>query len=400
MAQRELLKLVGVDVEGLFGIYNHQIDLNVDDRVTILHGPNGVGKTTILKMIDALMGNRLEYFGAVPFSRFRLRFGEGRSLEVKPSRVSDALDVSLERRGGSGESATVGLSATPRAKPLSFEHWWADESDPRVGIQPIQPSPAGEGPAWLAEFLAQGSVHLIDTHRLERRGRPHVYVPPLGFVFRSEPDRADEPRVLECAEDLRARLNGAMAEYGRESQALDQAFPRQLLSAASEPALANQELEHRLAEVRGLTKELVSLGILNEPVGHEIVEEVGYTDEAVFQVMTLYVKNAEKKLAVLKDLADRVRSLIDGVNTKLKHKQMRLDREKGLVAEGDAGPLALDSLSSGEQHEIVLHYNLLFMVQPNTVVLIDEPEIRSMWRGREHSLGTCSRWRNCPALTP
>lgn len=234
-----------------------------------------------------------------------------------------------------------------------------------------------EGPAWLAEFLVQGSVHLIDTHRLERRERPDAYFPPPPFGLLGESGRADEPRVLECAKDLRARLNGAMAEYGRESQTLDQAFPVQLLSAANEPALTNQELEHRLAAVDEVTEELISLGILNGPVGHELAKKgiVDYEGEAVAQVMTLYVKNAEQKLAVLSNLANRVRTLLDGVNSKFKHKRLRLDREKGLVAEGDAGPLALDSLSSGEQHEIVLHYNLLFMVQPNTVVLIDEPEI-------------------------
>ncbi|MFM0158773.1 AAA family ATPase, partial [Paraburkholderia sediminicola] len=32
-------------------------------------------------------------------------------------------------------------------------------------------------------------------------------------------------------------------------------------------------------------------------------------------------------------------------------------------------------LSSGEQHEIVLMYDLLFRVRPNTLVLIDEPEL-------------------------
>ena len=38
-------------------------------------------------------------------------------------------------------------------------------------------------------------------------------------------------------------------------------------------------------------------------------------------------------------------------------------------------PLALEALSSGEQHELVLHYDLLFRVRPNILVLIDEPEL-------------------------
>jgi len=46
------------------------------------------------------------------------------------------------------------------------------------------------------------------------------------------------------------------------------------------------------------------------------------------------------------------------------------------VIEGrDQQELSLDSLSSGEQHEIVLTYDLLFKVVPNSLVLIDEPEL-------------------------
>ena len=381
MAQRELLKLVGVDVEGLFGIYDHQLDLNVDDRVTILHGPNGVGKTTVLKMIDALMGNRLEYFGAVPFSRFRLRFADGRSLELGPDRERNSLEICLAGHG-SRTTDTVDLSGRGGSGSIAKGMPDSDRNADGAGslfnlaryFRDGTATATLEGPPWLGEFIAQGSVHLIDTHRLERRGRRDDQTAPPSLIGLAS-ETNSEPSVLECGRGLQARLDAAMADYGRVSQALDQAFPRQLISAASEPALAREELGGRLAEVRRLTDELFSLGILNEPVGHEIVDEVQHTDETVSQVMTLYVKNAEEKLAVLNDLAGRVRSLIDGVNTKFKHKQLRLDRKKGLVAEGDAGPLALDSLSSGEQHEIVLHYNLLFMVQPNTVVLIDEPEI-------------------------
>ena len=38
-------------------------------------------------------------------------------------------------------------------------------------------------------------------------------------------------------------------------------------------------------------------------------------------------------------------------------------------------PLPLGALSSGEQQEIVLLYELLFRLKPNSLVLIDEPEI-------------------------
>ena len=46
------------------------------------------------------------------------------------------------------------------------------------------------------------------------------------------------------------------------------------------------------------------------------------------------------------------------------------------MAISDSGQtLSLSSLSSGEQQELVLHYDLLFRVPSNTIVLIDEPEL-------------------------
>ena len=101
--------------------------------------------------------------------------------------------------------------------------------------------------------------------------------------------------------------------------------------------------------------------------------------------MTLYVRDTEGKLAALDDLASRTRLLLDNVNGKFRNKKIRLDQNKGLVAEMEGGsPLQLEALSSGEQHELVLHYDLLFRVRPNTVVLIDEPELslHVVWQKR------------------
>jgi predicted ATP-binding protein involved in virulence len=41
----------------------------------------------------------------------------------------------------------------------------------------------------------------------------------------------------------------------------------------------------------------------------------------------------------------------------------------------DGKSLSLDKLSSGEQHEVVLLYELLFKTKQNTLILIDEPEL-------------------------
>jgi hypothetical protein len=38
------MRIKQISVIGLFGIFNHLIPLNMDDRITVIHGPNVVGE--------------------------------------------------------------------------------------------------------------------------------------------------------------------------------------------------------------------------------------------------------------------------------------------------------------------------------------------------------------------
>ena len=91
--------------------------------------------------------------------------------------------------------------------------------------------------------------------------------------------------------------------------------------------------------------------------------------------MTLYVQDTRSKLAVLTPLARKIELLLKHLS-KLKNKTLHVNAKSGLIARGhDGEALPLESLSSGEQHEIVLMYDLLFRVRENSLVLIDEPEL-------------------------
>ena len=166
-----------------------------------------------------------------------------------------------------------------------------------------------------------------------------------------------------------------MADYGRQAQTLDQTFPQRLISATEE--LDYNELKQRMSDLDKMTEELKEIGILDVTPTHPFdVNRLSNMDHTQARVMTLYVQDTEGKLQALNDFAKRTRLLLESVNDKFRRKRILLDREKGLIAENEKGQrLALDSLSSGEQHELVLHYDLLFKVLPNTVVLIDEPEL-------------------------
>ena len=77
MSKPDFRRIERIEVDRLFGTYDHRIDLKLDDHVTLLHGPNGTGKTVVLRMIDALLNLRFSYFRRIPFSRLAIRFHDG-----------------------------------------------------------------------------------------------------------------------------------------------------------------------------------------------------------------------------------------------------------------------------------------------------------------------------------
>ena len=394
MAQSDFLRLQRIKVDGLFGTYNHDIKLNLHDRVTLLHGPNGVGKTVILGMISALLQQRFDIFGRIPFSRFVLVFDDGSTLklEAKDGAESDDQRYRLRlTRNGKSQSATVGPAFRAIAIAARVDHLrphgdlantWIDIRDGEVlSTREVlsryaNSVPAAKNPdddlSWFSDFLENANVHFIEAQRLVRMD-PDLR-DSYGLVGRSR-GPSMKTTVVEYSRDFRKRLADTMAQYGRQSQALDQSFPQRLIEAVDQ--LEVEELQDRMSKLDEKTADYTKMGILDETPTHPFpVSSLGQLDNTQARVMTLYVQDTKKKLQALGDLATRTRLLLKNVNQKYRHKKIQLDREEGVVATSDSGlPLTLSSLSSGEQQELVLQYDLLFRVPSNTIVLIDEPEL-------------------------
>ena len=84
-----------------------------------------------------------------------------------------------------------------------------------------------------------------------------------------------------------------------------------------------------------------------------------------------------KKFKVFENLLDRVELLQDIINSRFLYKTMTVDKTHGFLFETDTTKqrIPLASLSSGEQHELVLAFELLFRVTEQPLILIDEPEL-------------------------
>jgi hypothetical protein len=77
-----------ISVSNLFGLFNHTIPLNLEERITIIHGPNGFGKTILLTLLSDLFSERNSVLRTMPFNVLRIEFDDDASFWVTKSNVN------------------------------------------------------------------------------------------------------------------------------------------------------------------------------------------------------------------------------------------------------------------------------------------------------------------------
>lgn len=405
--------LTQVEVTGLLGRFTHTVGFPATDEFVIVHGPNGVGKTMLLDLLSALAWPvDLVKLARVPFHVLRLTFSDGavftarKLAEVDPAShrpwndTTGVVELELplllalqsgpgaERLDWSPQLLSGRLSGIAVARNSRWRHQALTDRE-RLLRDRVVHNPSDVGvwrtlieldadlpddlrdvmtesmPEPMRKFLASITVHSIDTHRL------------LGLSATDErtarPRRSVATKVEEFAQDLARRLAKELAENSRTSQELDRTYPQRLLENPVAD-VSEQAIRERYDAQNELRRQLGDIALVDDRTSAiEIPERMADWQRAV---LWTYLRDTEDKLATFRDILARVSRLRDIVNSRFLFKHLEIDREQGFRLVSDDGrELDLASLSSGEQHELVLVYDLLFNVPSGALVLIDEPEI-------------------------
>ena len=224
-----------------------------------------------------------------------------------------------------------------------------------------------DAPDWLQAIREGINVRLIETQRLV-----------MGRIARAHHEYEDQgvgPAIVMHSEELAGRIAKQESEYGALSQSLDRTFPMRYVQQKTKIGMSEGELRDRFQNLESKRARLEEAGLLEkEETGFELPTEM---DEATRGVMSIYVQDIEKKLGVFDNLAARIDLFREIVNDHFMYKKLRVSKNKGFRFFSTRTGEELDAtdLSSGEQHEVVVLYELLFHVQGNSLIMIDEPEI-------------------------
>ena len=220
-------------------------------------------------------------------------------------------------------------------------------------------------PDWLQDTIDAVSVRLIDIERLTR-------VPPRRRRWRT----VNASRTVSHYSNLLARrIRESIAEYGALSQSLDRTFPVRLVSDHMHSRSSAEALRKDLDAIDKRRSQLEDVGLLAVDQPGLEIPDLSQVNESQRGVLAVYAQDAKEKLAVFNELYKKVSTFKRIANSRFRHKQVAASTKGLSVTKDDGTPLDLEKLSSGEQHELVMLYELLFRASGNSLILIDEPEL-------------------------
>lgn len=388
-------RLRTLNVEGLFGSRDYEIDLNPTGP-TVLTGTNGTGKSTLLRLVNAISAGDVALLSSAPVRRLELVFESGPAavLAAEPSEPHKPMSITWGDRSAP-LVPLVDLAQLPdwaRETALHATRWDEDLDQELMDIASSSGSvPYSEfrevsdnlrrqlddeerdRPEWFSELKESFPVQFVTDQRLvvessihERKGRS------------ADRGRSARLAVEAASRDLSRQMRRVDSDYARRSQTQDRRFPRDVIAAmGTSEDISISELQAQLDEVETARRRLRAVGLLDIDDAYEPELALDSLEpEPVRPVIATFLKASLDKMAVLEELATRLQIFKSFLDDQFSGKSMFLSRQAGVRFDLEAGSsIPPSQLSSGEQQMMVLAYEILFRAPEGTLFIIDEPEI-------------------------
>ena len=385
------MQIQELEITNLFGAFERSVPFGTHGEeeqalsLVLLHGPNGSGKTTSLRMIDGLMTLNFDVFREIPFGRCTLRFSTGEELSV----AQDARGAPLQVQFGH-------LSVLLHPKQSG----------------PLDPTDAGLVEEFRRNFFTDTqkiSYEYIHTWRLIPRDM-HDDEQVERDLFFDHYGRREGPLPRRRPRRPRPYLADRVARFIADAQVNYRRFFRsnerdflsaiiQRLQAGTQPETTASNLLNRLLAVREQEDAYERLGVERDRWDFELARSFleQLSDPASTEglsVMTAAAEVLETRAREQRLLAERLLTFERTLNSYFRDKRIKVEPRDGFsITNVSEEQLPEYNLSSGEYHLLYLMVAALTTQRRGTVLAIDEPELSMhiSWQRRIiDSLRECS----------
>ncbi len=388
------MKIKSIEIQNLFEIFNYNISFKKDENVLIITGPNGFGKTMVLNIIFNLFNRKFLFFQKLVFEKITLTLDENIKVIILKTITEGKSKISFsfydkDKLGNDKLIETFDYSTKleldfertiDRYLPvhkISDDKWIDHRTDRILNLEELLNEYADQLPDKFSKnllrikstkvnsILDSIQVHLIREQRLFKKAQ--------NTVERNYREEKEQTLMIETiqtyAKELKQFILNNIQKSFNQTQALDSSYLDRLIDEKN--IITENDYNSRLLSLNEKQENLMEFGL------YESKQKIRDYSKDDAKALLVYINDLEQKLIVFDDLLEKLELFTTILNERrFTYKSINISREKGFFFKTSKGKeLELNQLSSGEQHEVVLLYELIFNVKPNILVLIDEPEI-------------------------
>ncbi|TAF73348.1 MAG: ATPase [Bacteroidetes bacterium] len=359
------MRIKSIQIEKLFDLFNYEIPLDNSENVVIITGPNGFGKTMILNIIFNIFNRNFEFLRKLVFEKITLKLEDGFSVEIDKILKNIKIKFLLNNKSigelDFDEINETDLKVTYIKHSSIYKYKNFDES-----LQNLNEKLNNSISLQDLDFIFDNiKVKIIEEQRLLKK----VRIKNRLQIGADKQETTIVNTIETLAESLAKKIFNAIQLSFEKTQELDSSYIDRLIDEKKE--ISENDYNLRLNVLIKIQKELYEFGI------NENEQKIRNYSKKDAKALLVYLSDLENKLKVFDDLLTKITLFATILNERrFTYKSIKISKEKGFYFQTSKGKeLKLNQLSSGEQHEVVLLYELIFNTKPNVLLLIDEPEI-------------------------
>ncbi len=361
----------------LFGRFNYEIELK--EGITIITGPNGYGKSTILRCIEAIQKGieGIIYLINLDFEKFEIFLDENDIITIKKDDAKLYIDrTAINIDEFYKKIIRLSYRFGPYLRHIDDEIFMDRRSGRTYEIKELISDKK------ILSYILDSSIPIDELFSTTFINKLKNIQARVGNIFlikeqrlllsEKEKSRLDD-RIInfidELPEKLKKQIGKTSEEYSKIAYQYDSTYPYRLFNEKN--GIDRHEYEDKMKEIKEKFNKLkeydISEGINNKKL--EFKQEFS-------TALKVYVDDFNNKYKVYEELINKLDLYISIINSRLTFKKIKISRDTGIeVINDEQKLLKLSDLSSGEQQEIVLFYKLIFEAPNESLLLIDEPEI-------------------------
>lgn len=370
-----------LEIKKLFGRFSYNIILK-ENALTILTGPNGFGKSTILKIIEAFNKFDIKYFNTIKFDQIDIYFDDdAKAFSITQSKNGIKINGQVFEKEFREKNNII------IHKSLYFNYYNECLNIPKLDTNNMRPVEKRvydideeQFNKWINKAnniknsKSKSNKKLYNVIMKIKESIIKIYFIKEQRLIREDITN-DKSKVINVIEDIPnkfKRLIGNLSEnYSRIANQLDNTYPSRLFD--TEKGIDKDEYQCKMQEMSKRFEKLKEYDISDMQAFSNVI----FKDEHS-KALKVYFDDFDKKYSVYEKHILMCDLYTQIVNERLSFKRVSISKEKGLSVydiDNKMELVDLNKLSSGEKQEIVLFFELIFDTPNDILLLIDEPEI-------------------------